>query len=79
MIHLANGWNSAAISSFYQQIFIPGQFAITDVDVMAFSFYPFYDTGATLSALKSSLTNIINKYNKVCQSVVLKKCITIIL
>ncbi|KAF9567186.1 endogalactanase [Agrocybe pediades] len=64
MIHLANGWNSAAVSSFYQQIFIPGQLSPSDVDVMAFSFYPFYGTGATLSALKSSMTNIINKYNK---------------
>lgn len=65
MIHLANGWNSNAISSFYNQIFIPGQLAPEDVDVMGFSFYPFYGTGATTSALKSSLQNIINKYGKV--------------
>ncbi|PPQ91634.1 hypothetical protein CVT25_013189 [Psilocybe cyanescens] len=64
MIHLANGWNSNAISSFYNQIFIPGQLAPEDVDVMGFSFYPFYGTGATTSALKSSLQNIINKYGK---------------
>jgi len=26
--------------------------------------YPFYGTGATLSALKSSLTTLVNKFNK---------------
>ncbi|KAF9263361.1 arabinogalactan endo-1,4-beta-galactosidase [Marasmius fiardii PR-910] len=64
MVHLADGWKGSAVSSFYQQIFIPGQFAITDVDVMGFSMYPFYNTGATLSALKSSLTTLVNNYNK---------------
>ena len=28
------------------------------------SFYPFYNTGATLSALRSSLTNLANSYGK---------------
>jgi arabinogalactan endo-1,4-beta-galactosidase len=65
IIHLANGWDKAAVSSFYSQIFIPGQLSPADVDVMGFSFYPFYGTGATLSNLKSSLQNIINKYGKV--------------
>ncbi|RDB27932.1 putative arabinogalactan endo-beta-1,4-galactanase A [Hypsizygus marmoreus] len=64
MIHLANGWNGGAVSSFFNQIFIPGQLAIGDVDVMGFSFYPFYGTGATFSALKSSLQAMVTKYNK---------------
>jgi len=64
MIHLANGWDSAGVSDFYSNIFIPGELSTADVDVMAFSFYPFYGTGATLSALQSSLQNIINKYGK---------------
>ncbi|KAF8875399.1 endogalactanase [Gymnopilus junonius] len=64
MIHLANGWDSSAVSSFYSQIFMPGQLSLSDIDVMGFSFYPFYGTGATLSALQSSLQNIINKYEK---------------
>ncbi|KAJ7163374.1 arabinogalactan endo-1,4-beta-galactosidase [Mycena filopes] len=52
VIHLANGWDAEGVSSFYNQIFIPGEFAIQDVDVMGFSFYPFYGTGATLSVLQ---------------------------
>ncbi|KAF8962594.1 arabinogalactan endo-1,4-beta-galactosidase [Flammula alnicola] len=64
MIHLANGWDSASVSSFYSQVFIPGQLSTFDVDVMGFSFYPFYGTGATLNALRSSLQAMINKYGK---------------
>ncbi len=65
VIHIANGWNRSAVQSFFQQIFIAGQLATSDVDVMGFSMYPFYDAGATLSALKSSLTNIVSLYGKV--------------
>ncbi|KAJ7574454.1 arabinogalactan endo-1,4-beta-galactosidase [Mycena floridula] len=64
MLHLANGWSGSAIASFYNQIFIAGQFATTDLDIMGFSFYPFYDTGATLAALKSSLQAMVTKYGK---------------
>ncbi|KAJ6595507.1 endogalactanase [Mycena vulgaris] len=64
MIHLANGWDAAGVSSFYQQIFISGQLALADVDVMGFSFYPFYDTRATLSSLQSSLQAMVTKYGK---------------
>lgn len=66
MIHLANGWNAGAVSSFFNQIFISGQLATTDIDVLGFSFYPFYGTGATYAALKSSLQAMVTKYNKVC-------------
>jgi arabinogalactan endo-1,4-beta-galactosidase len=38
---------------------------------MGFSFYPFYGTGATLSALKSSLQAMVTKYGKVCILVIL--------
>ncbi|KAF9027745.1 glycosyl hydrolase 53 [Hymenopellis radicata] len=64
VIHIANGWNKSAVQSFFQQIFIAGQLATGDVDVMGFSMYPFYDAGATLVALKSSLTNIVSLYGK---------------
>ncbi|KAJ7481612.1 glycoside hydrolase family 53 protein [Mycena latifolia] len=63
-LHLANGWQGSAVSSFYNQIFIPGQLALADVDVMGFSFYPFYGTGATFSALQSSLQAVVTKYGK---------------
>lgn len=69
MIHLANGWESSAVSSFYEQVFQAGEFATTDVDIMGFSFYPFYDTGATPGALESSLNSIVSAYGKVrCKS-----------
>ncbi|KAF8888576.1 endogalactanase [Infundibulicybe gibba] len=64
MIHLANGWDSSGVSSFYSQIFIAGQLAVGDVDIMGFSFYPFYGTGATLAALKTSLQAIVTKFGK---------------
>ncbi|KAJ7135422.1 arabinogalactan endo-1,4-beta-galactosidase [Mycena crocata] len=64
VVHLANGWNAGAVSSFYNQIFIAGQFALADVDVMGFSMYPFYGTGATFAALKTSLQAMVTKYAK---------------
>jgi len=64
MIHLANGWEESAVASFYEQIFRSGEFATTDIDYMGFSFYPFYDTGATLSALEASLKSIYSTYGK---------------
>ncbi|KIY72640.1 glycoside hydrolase family 53 protein [Cylindrobasidium torrendii FP15055 ss-10] len=64
VVHLANGWKSSAMTSFYKQIFIQGAFATSDFDVMAFSMYPFYDSGATLNNLKSSLNTLVSSYNK---------------
>jgi len=64
MIHLANGWNGSAVTSFFNQIFIAGQFATGDFDLFGFSFYPFYGTGATYSALKSSMQAVVTKFNK---------------
>jgi len=64
VVHLANGWDGSSVSSFYSNIFIAGELAPADVDVMGFSFYPFYGTGATTSALQSSLQAMVNKYGK---------------
>jgi arabinogalactan endo-1,4-beta-galactosidase len=64
MVHLANGWDGAAMLSFYEQIFIDGEFSIDDFDVMGFSFYPFYDSAATYSALQSSLEDLTAMYGK---------------
>ena len=36
----------------------------SEVDIMGVSFYPFYDSGATLNNLRSSLTNLANNYRK---------------
>jgi hypothetical protein len=68
MIHLANGWDSSDISWFYGGIFIAGELATSDVDIMGFSFYPFYDTRATFSNLQSALTSVANSFGKVRDS-----------
>ncbi|TFK49440.1 arabinogalactan endo-1,4-beta-galactosidase [Heliocybe sulcata] len=64
MIHLANGWDQSGVTSFYQNVFIQGALSASDVDIMGFSFYPFYDTRATLSALQSSMAAITKAYGK---------------
>ncbi|KAK0504608.1 glycoside hydrolase family 53 protein [Armillaria luteobubalina] len=65
VIHLANGWDQASVLSFYQHVLdFQGDLVLDDIDVMAFSMYPFYDSGATLSALQSSLKKLISTYGK---------------
>ncbi|KIP09699.1 glycoside hydrolase family 53 protein [Phlebiopsis gigantea 11061_1 CR5-6] len=64
VVHIANGWDSSDVSYFWDGIFIAGAFSTSDVDILGFSYYPFYGTGATLSALKSSLSSIVSKLNK---------------
>ncbi|KAE8969942.1 hypothetical protein PR003_g28545 [Phytophthora rubi] len=64
MIHLDNGWKYATMSSFFTGLFATGTVTTSDVDVFGFSYYPFYNTGATISALTSSLTLLANTYKK---------------
>jgi len=64
LVHIANGWDAGGVSFFYDGIFISGAFATSDVDILGFSFYPFYGTGATLSALQSSLENVTSTLGK---------------
>lgn len=73
VIHLANGWDQASISWFYTGIFNKSEtgeglgcgLTHSDVDVMGFSFYPFYGTSATLSNLRSSMDYVVSTYDKV--------------
>lgn len=65
VVHIDNGWDSGRVSSFFGGIFVAGALSTSDVDIFGFSFYPFYNTGATLNALKSSMQNIVSKFNKV--------------
>ena len=65
VVHIANGWDSSDVSYFWDGIFVQGAFATSDVDILGFSFYPFYGTGATLDAFKSSMQSIISKLGKV--------------
>lgn len=64
LIHLANGWDWTDLNWWFSNVFIQGALSTSDVDIIGVSFYPFYDSGATLSALKSSLTNLANKLGK---------------
>lgn len=64
MIHLPNGWDYDLQSWFYDGLLAVGTFLDTDFDVMGVSYYPFYSASATLSALKSSLTNMASAYGK---------------
>ncbi|KAF7318717.1 Arabinogalactan endo-beta-1,4-galactanase [Mycena chlorophos] len=64
VIHIANGWDSSDTSYFYGGIFIAGQLSTSDVDIMGFSFYPFYGTSATYTALQSNLQAMVNKFGK---------------
>lgn len=75
VVHIANGWDSGGVSWFFSGIFISGELQPSDVDMFGFSFYPFYGTNATLSALKSSLTANVQKYNKVSFSVLDMRCL----
>ncbi|EEY56388.1 arabinogalactan endo-1,4-beta-galactosidase [Phytophthora infestans T30-4] len=64
MIHLDNGWKYETMSWFFKSLFADGKVTTGDVDVFGFSFYPYYNTAATIDALKSSLTQLANTYKK---------------
>ncbi|KFY31969.1 hypothetical protein V493_00637 [Pseudogymnoascus sp. VKM F-4281 (FW-2241)] len=64
MIHVDNGWNWSQQQSFYRQTLAQGTFTTNDFDIIGVSYYPFYNTDATLASLKSSLTNIANTWGK---------------
>ncbi|KAG7397791.1 hypothetical protein PHYBOEH_000172 [Phytophthora boehmeriae] len=64
MIHLDNGWEYETMSWFFEGLFKEGTVKTDDVDVLGFSFYPYYNTKATIEALTSSLTQLANTYKK---------------
>lgn len=64
MIHLPNGWDWSLQQWFYEGLLAVGTFLDTDFDVMGVSYYPFYSADATLSALKTSLTNMASEWGK---------------
>jgi len=63
-LHLANGWDWSGLNSWFSSVFIQGALSASEIDIIGVSFYPFYDSGATLSSLKSSLTNLANNMKK---------------
>lgn len=53
MIHLDNGWSWSTQQYFYQTVLAEGPLLTTDFDMMGVSYYPFYNSAATLASLKS--------------------------
>ncbi|PVH96775.1 glycoside hydrolase family 53 protein [Periconia macrospinosa] len=65
MLHLDNGWNSDTQTWWYNTVLNSGgQLTTSDFDVHGVSYYPFYNSAATLSSLGTSLNNLANKYGK---------------
>lgn len=69
LIHLDNGWNLDTQKSWYDLILAQVPLTKNDFDVQAVSYYPFYNSAATLASLKSSLTQMKAKYGKEIQVV----------
>ncbi|KAF2729859.1 glycosyl hydrolase 53 [Polyplosphaeria fusca] len=63
MIHLDNGWKWETQKWWYDLVLGAG-LASSAFDVQGVSYYPFYNSGATLSALGSSLGNMVSRYGK---------------
>ena len=65
MIHLDNGWNYATQQYWYDLVLGEGPLVAADYDIQGVSYYPFYNSQATLASLKSSLESMRTKYKKV--------------
>jgi len=64
MIHLDNGWDWDTQEFWYNTVLGEGPLLSTDFDMQGLSYYPFYNSEATLSALQTSLTNMASTYGK---------------
>jgi arabinogalactan endo-1,4-beta-galactosidase len=70
MIHLDNGWKWDTQQWWYDTVLgSGGGLSASDYDIHGVSYYPFYNTGASLSALGASLQNMVRKYGKEVQVV----------
>ncbi|GKU05887.1 arabinogalactan endo- -beta-galactosidase [Fusarium langsethiae] len=64
MIHLDKGWDWGTQEYFYTQVLNQKGLTLDAFDAMGVSFYPFYGSGATFSALETSLANMANRWGK---------------
>ncbi|KAK7184969.1 glycosyl hydrolase 53 [Paraphaeosphaeria sporulosa] len=65
LVHLDNGWKADTQTWWYDTVLNSGGGFWTDAfDVIAVSYYPFYNSAATLSSLSSSLNTISQKWSK---------------
>jgi len=64
MIHLDNGWNWETQKWWYDAVLAAGPLLRSDFDIQGVSYFSFYNSAATLSSLKTSLTNMRVAYGK---------------
>jgi len=69
MIHIDNGWNWSTQQYFYKKVLSyanqgSAYLQSSDFDMQGVSYYPFYNSGATLASLKSSISNMRSTYGK---------------
>ncbi|KAK7422754.1 hypothetical protein QQZ08_009379 [Neonectria magnoliae] len=64
MIHLDRGWDWGVQEYFYTTVLAQGFITTSEFDMMGVSYYPFYGSGATISALKSTLGKMASKWGK---------------
>ncbi|KAH9873059.1 hypothetical protein J1614_005456 [Plenodomus biglobosus] len=70
MIHLDNGWNWDTQQWWYDLVLgSGGGLSASDYDVQGISYYPFYNSQATLAALSNSMNKMAAKYRKEVQVV----------
>ncbi|PSN67746.1 arabinogalactan endo-1,4-beta-galactosidase-like protein [Corynespora cassiicola Philippines] len=70
MVHLDNGWNWDTQLWWYDLILNSGGgFTTSDFDVQGVSYYPFYNSAATLASLGTSLKNMAARWGKEVQVV----------
>lgn len=64
MIHTDNGWDWETQEWFYTAILDESILVDTDFDMIGLSYYPFYNSDATLANLKTSMTNLASTWGK---------------
>ncbi|OAL52877.1 glycosyl hydrolase 53 [Pyrenochaeta sp. DS3sAY3a] len=70
MIHLDNGWKWDTQQWWYDTVLgSGGGLSAADYDVQGISYYPFYNSAATLAALSDSMGRMARKYGKEVQVV----------
>ncbi|CAO2653189.1 Nn.00g026000.m01.CDS01 [Neocucurbitaria sp. VM-36] len=70
MIHLDNGWKWDTQQWWYDTVLgSGGGLSSNDFDIQGLSYYPFYNSAATLAALSDSMGRLAKKYGKEVQVV----------
>ncbi|SPN98747.1 probable Arabinogalactan endo-1,4-beta-galactosidase [Cephalotrichum gorgonifer] len=64
MVHIDNGWDWGLQEWWYESVLAAGGFELGDFDQMGVSYYPFYNSGATLASLRTSLQNMARRWGK---------------